>query len=72
MVVVLSSLAYGLLIISNYIGEKRLIEAAEHDMIYSVELQELLDAGIRETDIEELRNLGWHVNDEFDCLAKFV
>lgn len=61
----------GLKIISRYIPDAFLIVAAEHDIIYSVEVQELLDAGIKETDITQLSELNWHVS-EFDSLAHYV
>ena len=61
----------GLKIMSKYMGTADLIVAADHDIVYSVELQELLDGGITESDIIQLRKQGWHVS-EFDTLAQYV
>lgn len=61
----------GLKIIAKYLP-KCGIEGAEHDIIYSVDVDELLEAGIAEADAIELRNLNWMIDDESDSLACFV
>jgi hypothetical protein len=60
----------GLKIITKYCP-KRGIEGAEHDMIYSVSIEELIDAGIIEEDVIELKKLNWMV-EEGEYLACFV
>ena len=59
----------GLLIIKKYLPERG-VEAAEHDMIYGAEIEELVKAGITEQDVEELAKLNWSIID--DSLACFV
>jgi hypothetical protein len=64
----------GLLIISKYIDfkTKTIIEAAEHDIIYSSEINDLIEAGITEEDVISLAKLNWSFNKEYDCLSCFV
>jgi len=50
----------GLQLIRKYIP-KCGIEGAEHDVIYSVDVNQLLDADITKEDVEELRRLNWMV-----------
>lgn len=56
----------GLEIFAQY-GEDEAMVAGEHDIIY---------AGTRAEMTEEvcnkLRELGWHVEEEFECWGKFV
>ena len=59
----------GLLIIRKYMP-KRGIECAQHDIIYSVDADELIEAGLTEKDAIELRNLNWMISEE--SLACFV
>lgn len=63
----------GLQIIAKYISpdEKSLIVAAEHDIIYSVDVDKLIEAGISEDDATALRQLNWMVEDD-SYLACFV
>jgi len=61
----------GLHIIDKYCPGKGL-ESAEHDIVYSVEPYDLIGAGISENDVYCLRNNGWFVDEEYDCLASFV
>lgn len=44
--------------------------AAEHDIIYSVGISELIDAGITEEDVVQLRKLNWMCSD--DTLSCFI
>ena len=60
----------GLNIIRKYLP-KRGIDGAEHDMIYSVTIDEIVKAGISEEDATELRRLNWHLEEGY-CLACFV
>lgn len=61
----------GLIIINKYLP-KMGVEAAEHDIIYSGAVDELIKAGITEEDVITLRRLNWMI-DEFDeGLACFV
>jgi len=58
----------GLQIISKYTNS--LIVAAEHDIIYSEGIEQLINKGITKEDCIALNKLHWHI--ECDCLACFV
>jgi len=60
----------GLLLIRKYIP-KAGIEGASHDVIYSVGVEELIEAGITEEDAKNLRDLNWMLY-ERESLACFV
>ncbi len=61
----------GLTIIAKYFNDKaNLIEGADHDIIYSVGVREILDSGITELDAVALRNFNWRIED--DGLACYV
>ena len=60
----------GLKIIEKYIPGAG-IEGAGHDVIYSVDVDKLIEAGITEEDTEELRALNWMVEEE-SYMAHFV
>lgn len=64
----------GLLIISKYfdINSKDILCAGEHDIIYSVEIDELLEAGLTVVDATALAALNWSLDEEVDCFACFV
>lgn len=62
---------HGLNIIAKYFSvRKEILVGADHDVIYSVGIDELAAAGITEEDAKKLRELNWMV----DCssLACFV
>lgn len=59
----------GLKIIAKYIPNN-CVAGADHDIIYSASVDELLEAGLTEDDAVELSNLGWHI--AYDCLSHFV
>ena len=46
------------------------IEAAEHDIVYVANCDEIIDAGITEEDAKMLRALGWM--DDEDSMAHFA
>lgn len=63
----------GLKILKKY-GPFR-IEGAEHDIIYCVSVEKIVDAGITKKDAILLSRMGWHVDSEIDYpgfLAHFV
>jgi len=60
----------GLNIIAKYLPRKG-IEGAEHDIIYSVDVEEIVEAGITEEDTRRLKELNWMIEEE-TCLACFV
>jgi hypothetical protein len=60
----------GLQIIRKYCPTKG-IQGADHDVIYSVGVDELIEAGITEEDAHNLRNLNWMIEDG-EILACFV
>ena len=64
----------GLQIIAKYVSPEShdIIGAAEHDVIYSVDVDEILKAGITEEDAKILRELNWMIDCDCDCLACFV
>lgn len=51
----------GLQIISKYTDY--LIEGADHDVIWSVDVDKLIEAGITKEDALELRRLNWMIED---------
>ena len=59
----------GLQIIAKYTNN--LIQGAEHDVIWSEDINKLIEAGITEEDVMELRRLNWMIEDE-SYLACFV
>ena len=60
----------GLQIIAKYFPNKTVLQGAAHDIIYSANVWEIVEAGITEEDTLELRRLGWHLEDGY--LAKYV
>lgn len=58
----------GLNLISKYSNKG--IVGAEHDIIYSVSIEEIIANGITEEDVTELRKMNWII--EYDSLACFV
>lgn len=60
----------GLNIIAKYCN-KPVINAAEHDIIYSVDVDDIIET-ITEEDATKLRQLGFGIDSEFDCLYHFV
>ena len=63
----------GLQILAKYFPPnlKELIVGVEHDIIYSVSLEDLIDIEIDREDVEKLAQLNWMIS-EFDTLACFV
>ena len=59
----------GLNLIAKYLPNKG-VEGAQHDVIYSVMIDDIIRAGITEKDIIELRRLNWMIDE--DGLACFV
>ena len=60
----------GLLIIRKYLPKSG-IEGAGHDVIWSVDIDEIIEAGITEEDARKLRDLNWMI-EEGTYLACFV
>ena len=62
----------GILILLNYFDSNTecIINAAEHDMIYTVDVDILIEKGITKDHAELLRSIGWFI--EEDCLCHFV
>ncbi len=52
----------GLEIVAKYLPKEGIV-AADHDIVYSVEAEELVTAGISVNDAITLRNLNWTVQD---------
>lgn len=55
----------GLKVISNYFPGKIVLCGADHDIIYSVSADELIDAGLTDEHAQELSNLNWMVYDDY-------
>lgn len=61
----------GLQILAKY--TKHLITGADHDIIYSEDIENLIKAGITEEDCIKLRGLNWIIDSEWSgCLACYV
>jgi hypothetical protein len=58
----------GLVILSKY--SKNILQAADHDKIYSLGLEEAINANITDEDMIELAKLNWMIDD--DSFACFV
>jgi hypothetical protein len=54
----------GLNLIAKYLPSKG-IEGADHDIIYSVDIEELVEAGITKEDVTMLHLINWGIEDEF-------
>jgi len=61
----------GLKIITKYLPDEG-IGAVGHDIVYSADIEELINAGITEEDVEELNKLDWMIEEEYDCLSHFT
>ncbi len=59
----------GLQIMSKYVNN--LVQGADHDIIYGPDIDELIEAGITEDEVKQLRILNWMINDG-SYLATFV
>lgn len=62
----------GLMLLNLYLPNTQhsLIEGADHDIIYSVDVQKILNAGLTEEDAIKLRDLNWMIQE--DGLACYV
>jgi len=60
----------GLQILSKY-SDDDVLKGANHDVIYSIDLEEAIKNGISEEDVVKLALLNWHLeNDEyFSCFV---
>jgi len=61
----------GLDIIAKYCPTRG-IEGAEHNVIYSVDINELVNAGITKEDAIQLKEINWMIDSNCHCLACFV
>jgi hypothetical protein len=59
----------GLEILSKY--SKHVIHGADHDIIYSIDINEIVELNISDEDLIQLAKLNWMIYDE-DYLACFV
>ena len=59
----------GLAILAKY--SPSVLQAAEHDIIYSVDIDEIIDT-ITEEDAIQLAKYGWFIDGDCDCMAHFV
>lgn len=61
----------GLNILAKY-TKNCVLGSAEHDIIYSIDVDEALENGITKEDADTLRKINWMIDDDFDCFACFV
>jgi hypothetical protein len=59
----------GLVILSKYCSNP--LQGADHDIIYSEDVDKLIEHGITEEDCIKLRKMGWMIYED-DYLARFV
>jgi len=64
-----NSILIGLNIISKYID---IDLCAEHDEIYSENIDKLIEKGMTDADWVELSKTDWRIDSENDCLAHFA
>lgn len=57
----------GLNIISKYFPNKTVLQGADHDIIYSVDIYEIVEAKLTTVDAIKLRNLNWMIQDDMLC-----
>lgn len=62
----------GMNIFAKYLPKKRLIECAEHDIIFGPPLADLADAGITEEDAAALRKARWRVDEYGEGISHYV
>ena len=64
----------GLSILAKYIDpmETGLIQGADHDVIWSVDVDKVLEAGLNQQDAKELALLNWHIDEDGDNFSCFV
>lgn len=55
----------GLKVISEYFPNKTVLVGADHDIIYSVSAEDLLEAGLTEEHAWELSRLNWMLYDDY-------
>lgn len=60
----------GVMILLRYANNEIVITAAEHDTIYSIDVQEAIDNGITKKEITKLAKLNWMI--ECESFACFV
>ena len=60
----------GLKVISEYFPDKTVLQGADHDIIYSVDAVELIEAGLTDEHAWELSRLNWMITDDY--LACYV
>ena len=59
----------GLQILSKYTDN--LIQGADHDIIYSLDIDELIELGVTKEDVTKLVKLNWHISNG-EYLSCFV
>ena len=64
----------GLLIIAKYFNpkEETTMIGVGHEILYSVDVQAIIDKGLTKEDAVKLRELNWMIEGEYDCLSCFV
>ena len=61
----------GLKILEKYANDDVLC-GADHDVIYSIDVDEALENGLTNEDAESLRKMNWMIDEDFDGFACFV
>lgn len=64
----------GLRILEKYfdIEKKDLIQGADHDVIWSVSVDDAIEAGLTVEDAEALALLNWTIDEDGECFSCFV
>lgn len=64
----------GLLIIAPYfdVTKQSIIRAAEHDVIYGPNIDDLLESGLSEEDAVSLAKFNWFIDKDADAIAHWV
>jgi len=60
----------GLVVMRKYLPHCG-IDAAGHDIVYSADVEKILEAGITKEDAQELNRLGWFIENG-ECLAHYA
>lgn len=60
----------GFQIISKY--TKNIVQCAEHDIVYSIGVDEIIELNVTDEDLIQLAKLNWFIDGDGNSLASFV
>jgi hypothetical protein len=61
----------GLILLSKYQTKKDVLIGADHDIIYSFSIDDVIELGVTDEDLTELARMNWHIS-EYGGLACYV